>query len=426
VRPPEWQQLQVLVLGGEPDAVEAIVTLLEAWGMSPHVVFDVPAALDALAWRRPELVIIDDGFAPEIRAELLSCLRKGEVGPKRRAPYLPFASAPSAVPVVFVDGAMGVIGVSAAAGGIAARGVGSVQLPASNALPATAFAPLLPALRAAARRSSRATQSRRRRAWAAAGLAVLCMTGALAVGAGLSLRTDPATAHTWAPVTEPATVAETLAIADVAIELARTGSNAHGPTSQMPYCAAVERWRPSVREALRTVQSDIGRDGALAVSGIGAFATSVDEDLVLALIQRESTGDPHAVSPAGAVGLMQVLPRTFVAVMPRLDRPTPAAIRDSELNLHAGIRYLLLAERVNGGMFWALTSYKAGIETVSLWQSRSPLRDPIHDAVLDGAAHALSVLDIYGRHRPDRRYTVPSDAPLRVFSPLWQPDAGTC
>lgn len=79
----------------------------------------------------------------------------------------------------------------------------------------------------------------------------------------------------------------------------------------------------------------------------------VDAALVRAVVQAESGGNPHAVSPKGAMGLMQLMPRTAEAM--GVDNPF-----DPEQNLRGGVRLLrgLLSEF--GDVRLALAAYNAG------------------------------------------------------------------
>ena len=65
-----------------------------------------------------------------------------------------------------------------------------------------------------------------------------------------------------------------------------------------------------------------------------------------ALIDAESGGRPHVISPAGAVGLGQVMPSDYAGYSPRLkqmfrDRPTTAALLDPRTNLQWSLRILI-------------------------------------------------------------------------------------
>jgi soluble lytic murein transglycosylase-like protein len=96
---------------------------------------------------------------------------------------------------------------------------------------------------------------------------------------------------------------------------------------------------------VRTVNEFI--DEASALYGVSA-------DLVRAVIQAESAGNPNAVSGVGAQGLMQLMPRTSRA----LGVKDPFDPRD---NIFGGVKYLsTLLEKYNGNVALALASYNAG------------------------------------------------------------------
>jgi hypothetical protein len=67
-----------------------------------------------------------------------------------------------------------------------------------------------------------------------------------------------------------------------------------------------------------------------------------DPAMILSLIQVESAFRPNAVSPAGAVGLMQLMPATAQVVARRfaIRYPGERALRDPFLNLELGVAYL--------------------------------------------------------------------------------------
>lgn len=80
----------------------------------------------------------------------------------------------------------------------------------------------------------------------------------------------------------------------------------------------------------------------------------VDPALVRAVITHESGWNPHAVSRAGAQGLMQLMPATA-------ERHGVADAFDPEQNINAGVRHLRsLLERYRGDLDLALAAYNAG------------------------------------------------------------------
>ncbi len=104
----------------------------------------------------------------------------------------------------------------------------------------------------------------------------------------------------------------------------------------------------------------------------------IDPALVYALARLESNFDAAAVSPAGARGLMQIMPVTagYLAGQAEGQVEHVAAwkerLRDPGLNLDLGQRYLLyLAEHgaVAGDMLRLLASYNAGPGNVARWSA---------------------------------------------------------
>jgi soluble lytic murein transglycosylase len=95
----------------------------------------------------------------------------------------------------------------------------------------------------------------------------------------------------------------------------------------------------------------------------------LEPSLLRAVIKAESDFDPYAVSRAGAVGLMQLMPHTAV----RLD------VQDSydpEDNIGGGARYLrYLLNRYRGNLVLALAAYNAGEKAVDRHQAVPPIQE---------------------------------------------------
>ena len=94
---------------------------------------------------------------------------------------------------------------------------------------------------------------------------------------------------------------------------------------------------------------------------LGGF--TVDKALVYALIRQESRFDPDAVSSAGAIGLMQLMPQTAVRAAGD-DRliASPGALRDPAVNLRVGQDYIGLLMRQSSGadLMSTVAAYNGG------------------------------------------------------------------
>jgi soluble lytic murein transglycosylase-like protein len=93
----------------------------------------------------------------------------------------------------------------------------------------------------------------------------------------------------------------------------------------------------------------------------------VPEDLVLAVIQVESSFRPGARSHAGARGLMQLMPRTAASLARRLGRED-YDVEDPAFNIEAGTAYLAyLLDLFDGEVELALAGYNTGPMRVRRW-----------------------------------------------------------
>lgn len=96
----------------------------------------------------------------------------------------------------------------------------------------------------------------------------------------------------------------------------------------------------------------------------------LDPWLLMALSRRESAFNPHARSPVGATGLMQLMPATAKQVARQIGMTLKGteALHDPDTNLRLGGQYLAdLLQRYNGNRVLALAAYNAGPHRVDRW-----------------------------------------------------------
>ena len=111
----------------------------------------------------------------------------------------------------------------------------------------------------------------------------------------------------------------------------------------------------------------------------------VPEALLHAVIEIESAYDPNAISRAGAVGLMQLMPATA-------KRYGVANRRNPSANLTGGTRYLKdLLLRFDSNLALALAGYNAGENAVEKFGNQIPPFDETQNYV-------RKVLKLYSQH----------------------------
>ncbi len=97
---------------------------------------------------------------------------------------------------------------------------------------------------------------------------------------------------------------------------------------------------------------------------------AITPGLIHSLMRQESAFDPEVRSPAGAEGLMQVMPTTAeeVAKEAKLENFKADEIRTPELNLTLGSFYIAkMLKTFDGSLPLAVASYNAGPTAVSRW-----------------------------------------------------------
>lgn len=109
----------------------------------------------------------------------------------------------------------------------------------------------------------------------------------------------------------------------------------------------------------------------------------IDPLLVCAIVKSESNFDPNAVSPVGAVGLMQLMPDTasWLAEQHGIDY-SEEMLYDAEYNLQLGCLYLsTLLDYWDGNIVEAVASYNGGHGNVDEW---------IAEGVWDGTEEGIA------------------------------------
>jgi len=114
----------------------------------------------------------------------------------------------------------------------------------------------------------------------------------------------------------------------------------------------------------------------------------LDGLLLAAVVETESSFSPKAVSPAGAIGLMQVIPETG-ALYGKTD------LYDPVVNLDVGCQYLAsLIDRYHGDLALAVAAYNAGPAAVTRYGGVPPYpetRDYVKSVLSRYADHQQSL-----------------------------------
>jgi len=147
----------------------------------------------------------------------------------------------------------------------------------------------------------------------------------------------------------------------VAYPPARAGKNVSSPTRVASKPIAVDRpRRPPPARASDTIDHMIERE---------ATAQGISPALVKAVVHAESSFHPHAVSPKGAMGLMQLMPKTALD----LGVKNPF---DPQENIRGGIHYLRkLLREFNNNITLSLAAYNAGAQQVLTHNGIPPFQE---------------------------------------------------
>ncbi|MBI5178439.1 MAG: lytic transglycosylase domain-containing protein [Nitrospinae bacterium] len=119
----------------------------------------------------------------------------------------------------------------------------------------------------------------------------------------------------------------------------------------------------------------------------------IDPYLILGVIQAESSFNSRAVSPKGALGLMQLRPHTADFIAPGMElavENADALMDDNELNISLGTKYLAKLIRRFGSLDLALEAYNRG---------PSQLHQQLEDGDEVGTGYAGKVYSHYHRFK---------------------------
>jgi soluble lytic murein transglycosylase-like protein len=141
-------------------------------------------------------------------------------------------------------------------------------------------------------------------------------------------------------------------------------------------------------ESARTVPARPPAESVRTLITDTALRFMIDPDFVASVVKAESGTNPAAVSPKGARGLMQLMPRTAATL-----GVTDAL--DAAQNLEGGTRYLRqLLDQYNGNVAAALSAYNAGPGAVKRYGGVPPYAET--------RAYIARIVSDYGRKKTER------------------------
>jgi len=105
------------------------------------------------------------------------------------------------------------------------------------------------------------------------------------------------------------------------------------------------------------------------------YSTKIDPLLVTSLMRQESAFNPEAISSAGAMGLMQLMPataRTLAKVK------STKSLHEPKKNITIGTKFLKkLLDKYEGNIVYSLAAYNAGQRRVKSWKRRGLFDGPL-------------------------------------------------
>ncbi len=129
------------------------------------------------------------------------------------------------------------------------------------------------------------------------------------------------------------------------------------------------------------------------------------EDLIYGVIWVESRFNPGAVSPVGARGLMQLMPKTASYLADCIDWRGRSNSFDPEFNIAAGSYYIArLIKQFDGDQRLALAAYNAGPGNVRSWMNNNGRLPPVS---VEYSTMVQTARSFFGSKLLDRSATPP-------------------
>lgn len=194
-------------------------------------------------------------------------------------------------------------------------------------------------------------------------------------------------------------------------ELLYRGSGMRGPISRSGGKASIGSHSAS---AVTRMELSIRFKAVRHLIREAASQHGLEFELLQAVIATESAFDPGAVSPKGAVGLMQLIPETAerFGVRPLGRQSVSERLTDPRTNIQAGSRYLAwLINYFNGDLRLAVAAYNAGEGAVL----KAGRRIPNYPETI---SYVQKVTELHGSLKPPRTVSHARTDAMPVASPL--------